>query len=113
MNIQFEDFQKLGKENFDVALKTLDTHSKGLQAIATESADFAKKSFEHSSATVEKLFGVKTFDKAIEIQQTYVKEAYEGYVAYATKVGELVTGLAKDAAKPYEAIIAKVAPVAK
>ena len=110
---QFEDIQKLGKENFEIALKTLDTQSKGLQAIATEAADYAKKSFEHSSATVEKLFGVKTLDKAIEIQQAYVKESYEGFVAYSTKVGELVSSLAKDAAKPYEAIIAKVAPVAK
>lgn len=113
MNAQFEDFQKLGKENFEIALKTLDTQSKGLQAIATEVADFTKKSFEHQSATVEKLFGVKTFDKAIEIQQAYVKEAYEGYVAYTTKLGEMVTSLAKDVAKPYEGIIAKVAPVAK
>lgn len=113
MNAQFEDFQKLGKENFEVALKTIDTQSKGLQAIATEVADFTKKSFEHNSATVEKLLGVKTFDKAIEIQQAYVKEAYEGYVAYATKLGEMVSSLAKDAAKPYEAIIAKVAPLAK
>ena len=113
MTAQFEDFQKLGKENFEIALKTLDTHSKGMQAIATEVADYTKKSFEHSSATAEKLFGVKTFDKAIEIQQAYVKEAYEGYVAYATKLGELVSSLAKDSAKPYEAIVAKVATVAK
>ncbi|MBS7803602.1 phasin family protein [Rhizobiales bacterium TNE-4] len=113
MNAQFEDFQKLGKENFELALKSIDTQSKGLQAIATEVADYTKKSFEHSSAAAEKLFGVKTFDKAIEIQQTYVKEAYEGYVAYATKLGELVSSLAKDAAKPYEAIVAKVATVAK
>ena len=113
MNAQFEDFQKLGKENFEIALKTLDTQSKGLQAIATEVADFTKKSFEHNSATVEKLLGVKTFDKAVEIQQAYVKEAYEGYVAYATKLGEMVSSLAKDAVKPYEGIIAKVAPAAK
>ena len=44
MNAQFEDFQKLGKENFELALKTLDTHSKGMQAIATEVADYTKKS---------------------------------------------------------------------
>ena len=113
MNAQFEDFQKLGKENFEIALKTLDTQSKGLQAIATEVADFTKKSFEHNSAPVEKLLGVKTFDKAVEIQQAYVKEAYEGYVAYATKLGEMVSSLAKDAVKPYEGIIAKVAPAAK
>ena len=110
---QFEDFQKLGKENFEIALKTLATQSKGLQAIATEVADYTKKSFEHSSAAAEKLMGVKTFDKAIEIQQAYVKEAYEGYVAYATKLGEMMSSLAKDVTKPYEGMIAKVVPVAK
>jgi len=34
-------------------------------------------------------------------------------VAYASKVGELYTDLAKDTVKPYEAVIAKVQASAK
>ena len=56
---------------------------------------------------------MKTLDKALEIQSDYAKSAYEGYVAFASKVGELVTDLARESAKPYEAIFAKVQSSAK
>ena len=105
----FEDIQKLGKENMDTVVKAFGVQQKGVQAIATEVADFSKKAIETGTATFEKLLGVKTLDKAIEIQTDYAKTAYEGYVAHATKVGELVTELAKEAAKPFEGALAKVA----
>ena len=106
----FEDFQKLGKDNVDVAMKQFGTVSKGWQAIATEYADYSKKSFEDGSAALEKLFGAKSLEKAIEVQSDYVKTAYEGFVAEATKLGELYTDLAKETYKPFEGFLAKVAP---
>ena len=36
-----------------------------------------------------------------------MKSAYESFVAYASKVGELYTNLAKETVKPYETIVAK------
>jgi hypothetical protein len=110
---QFEDFQKLGKENVDVAVKSFGATTKSVQALATETADYSKKAFEHSSAVFEKLAGAKTVDKALEIQTAYVKEAYEGFVAYSSKVGELVTTIAKDSVKPYETMVAKATAAAK
>lgn len=106
----FEDIQKLGKDNVDVAMKQFGTVSKGWQAIATEFADYSKKSFEDGSAALEKLFGAKTLEKAIEVQSDYVKTAYEGFVAQTTKFGELYTDLAKESYKPLEGILAKVTP---
>lgn len=103
----FEDIQKFGKENLDNAVKAFGVQQKGVQAIATEVADYSKKAIEAGSATFEKLAGVKTLDKAIEIQSDFAKTAYEGYVAHATKVGELVTELAKETFKPLEGVIAK------
>ena len=106
----FEDFQKLGKENVDTCMKQFGTVSKGWQAIATEVADYSKKSFEHGSATLESLLGAKSLEKAIEIQGDFVKTAYEGFVAQSSKLGELYTDLAKETYKPLEGMIAKVAP---
>ena len=106
----FEDFQKLGKDNIDTCVKQFGTVSKGWQAIATEFADYSKKSFEHGSAALESLLGAKSLEKAIEIQSDYVKTAYEGFVAQSSKMGELYTDLAKETYKPLEGMIAKVAP---
>ena len=110
---QFEDLQKMSKDNIDLAVKSLGSTSKSVQAIATETADYSKKAFESSSSVMEKLVGVKTLDKAFEIQSDFAKSAYEGFIAYASKVGELYTDLAKDTVKPYEAVIAKVQASAK
>ena len=103
---QIDQIQKLGKDNVDAALKSFGVVSKGAQAIAVETADYAKKSFEQSTAVVEKLVGAKTLDKAIEIHTDFLKTAYEGFVAQSTKVGELYASLAKDAFKPYEGLVA-------
>jgi len=106
----FEDIQKLGKDNVDVAMQQFGTVSKGWQAIAAEFADYSKKSFEDGSAALEKLLGAKSLEKAIEVQSEYVKGAYEGFVAQSTKLGELYTDLAKETYKPLEGFIAKVTP---
>jgi hypothetical protein len=103
----FEDFQQVGKENMDSAMKCWGAVSKSTQAIAVEMADYSKKAFEEGTAALEKMFGVKSFDKAIEVQTEYAKTAYEGFVAEATKLGELYSDLAKETYKPFESIMAK------
>jgi len=109
----FENLQKLGKDNMDVTVKSLGAVTKSVQAIAAETAEYSKKSFEEGSAVLEKLLGVKTLDKAIEIQTDYAKVAYEGFVAQATKLGEMYTGLAKEIYKPLESAFAKAQAAAK
>lgn len=104
----FEDIQKLGKDNMDVMMQSFGTMTKGFQAIASEVADYQKKSFEEGSAAVEKLVGAKSLDKAFEAQSDYVKTAYEGFVGEVTKIGEMYSEIAKDAYKPYEDVLAKV-----
>jgi len=108
----FDDIQKYGKDHMDTTMKAWGQVSKGVQAIATETADYSKKSFEEGSAALEKLFGAKSLEKAIEIQTAYAKTAYEGFVAQATKMGELYADLAKETYKPFETFVPK-APVAK
>jgi phasin family protein len=103
----FEDLQQVSKENVEVAMKSAETMSKGAQAIATEIADYSKKTFEDGTAMLEKLFGVKSLEKAIELQTEYAKSSYEGFVAKATKISEMYAGLAKEGYKPFESMMAK------
>ena len=106
----FEEFQKVGKDGFDAAVRSFGEFNKGFQAIAAEVTDYSKKAFEDGSQALEKMLGVKSVDKAVELQQAYLKDAYEGFVAKATKIGELYTDLAKEAYKPFEGFVAKVTP---
>ena len=113
MTQQFETIQKAGKEQVDAAVKSFGVVSKGIQAVATESTDYAKKSFEQGTAAFEKLSAAKTVEKAIEIQTDFAKSYFEAAVAQASKFGELYTSMFKEAAKPYEGIVAKAVPAAK
>jgi hypothetical protein len=111
--IKLDDVQKLGKDNMDATLKSFGAVSKSVQAIAVEMADYSKKSFEQSSAAMEKLFSAKTIEKAIEVQSDFVKSSYEGFVAEATKLGELYADLAKESYKPFESYLTKASSPGK
>ena len=102
----FEDMQVFGKEGFEVAVASSTALTKGLQAIAQEASDYAKKSAEAGQGAFEKLTAARSFERVLEVQQGYAKEAYEGFVAQATKVGEMYAAAAKEAYKPYEATFA-------
>jgi hypothetical protein len=104
MNQPFETVQKLGKDSFTATVKALEVATTGTQTIVVETADYAKKSFEQTASTFEKLVGVKSLDKAIEIQTDYVKSAYEGFVAHSTKTRELYAKLAQDSFAPFHAV---------
>jgi len=106
----FDEVQKMSKDSVDATMKSFGSLSKATQTIATEVADYSKKSFEDGTKVLEKLFGAKSLEKAIEIQTDYAKTAYEGFVAQATKMSEMYADLAKEAYKPYEGFVAKVTP---
>ena len=103
----FEEFQKVGKDGFDAAVKSFGEMNKGFQAIAAEVTDYSKKAFEDGTRAFEQLIGAKSVEQAVEIQSTYAKKAYDTYIAEMSKLGEMYVGLAKDAYKPVEAAIAK------
>ena len=104
MNQQFDTVQKLGKDSFDATVKAFGVASTGTQAIVVETADYAKKSFEQGAATFEKLVGVKSLDKAIEIQSAYVQDAYKDFVAQASKTRDLYAKLAQDSFAPFSTL---------
>ena len=103
----FEELQSYSKDNLEATLKSFDAFGKNMQTIAQECADYSKKSLDEGSKTVEKLFGAKTLDNAVEIQSAYVKGAYESFVSQATKLGSLYADLARESYKPFEGQIAK------
>ncbi len=102
-----DEMNKLGKDSMDVAMNSFGAWSKSGQAIVAEDVDYSKKSVEGSAAAWEKLLGVKSLEKAMEVQSEYLKSSYEEFVAQSTKLGELYAGLAKEAYKPFEGVMAK------
>jgi hypothetical protein len=103
-----EDFQKFSKDQLEAFTTASATLSKGLQDIAAESTDYSKKAFAAGTAMYEKLLGARSVESAIQIQTEFAKQAYEGFIAQATKVSELYTRVASDALKPVSTAYASV-----
>jgi hypothetical protein len=99
-----------GNAQLDAADATTNGFPSGFQAIATAYGDYTKKSFEDTKLFVEKLSGVKSFDKAIEIQTEFAKSAFESFVAESQKIGALYSDLAKQSYKPFGGLVAKMTP---
>jgi phasin family protein len=102
-----EEFQKLGKNAFDAAVRSYGEVNKGFQAFATRATENVKKAFEDTTRTVEQLIGAKSFEQAIEIQSQYAKRTYDNYVAEASKLSELCVAVVRDASKPFEQAFTK------
>jgi hypothetical protein len=110
--VKVQEIQNYGKEQFEQAVASATTFQSGVQAIATAYGDYAKKSFEDTKSFAEKLSGVKSLDKVLEVQSDYAKTAYETFVAESQKIAGLYTDLAKQTFKPIEGLVAKFAPAA-
>jgi hypothetical protein len=81
-----------------------------VQTIASAYGDYTKKSFEDTRSFVDKLSGVKSIDKALEVQTEYAKSAYETFVTESQKIAGLYTDLAKQTFRPLENIATKFTP---
>jgi hypothetical protein len=111
--LKIEEVQQHGKEQFDAAVAAAGSFQKGVQAIAVAFGDYTRKSFEDGNAFTENLVGVKSLDKAIEVQTEYAKRTYETFVAESQKISELYADLAKQTYKPFEDFAAKFVPAAR
>jgi hypothetical protein len=97
-----------GKEQIDTQTASANSFPGGFQAIATAYGDYTKKQFEDTKSFVEKLSGVKSFEKAIEIQTEFAKSAYETFVTESQKIGAMYGDLAKQSCKPFGGFVAKM-----
>ena len=97
-------------EQMDAAAPWANSFADGFHAIATAYSDYIKKSFEDTRSFVEKLSGVKSVNKAIELQTEFAKSAFGSFVAESQKIGALYRDLAAQSYKPFGGFPAKVPP---
>jgi hypothetical protein len=80
-----------------------------VQTIANAYVDYTRKSLQESRSHVEKLMGVRSFDKAIEVQTEFARQAVANFVAESQKICELYGKLATQIFRPWEGLAARVA----
>ncbi len=113
MFTNFDEIQKVSKDNVERGLASFGAISKNTQTIAVETADYVKKSVENASAVFEDMLAAKTLDKAVALQNDYARSAYEDCVAQFARFNELALRASRDAYKPYEAVVNSATKAAK
>jgi phasin family protein len=78
-----------------------------IQTIANAYGDYTRKSLEETTSFIDKLTGVRSLDKAIEIQAEFAKQAYETFIAESQRICELYSELARQIFKPFAGLLAK------
>jgi hypothetical protein len=78
-----------------------------LQTIANAYRDYTRKSFAEFGSFFEQLSGVRSLDKAVEVQTEFVKRAYESSVTESQKIRELHRKLARQTLEPFEVLAGK------
>ncbi|MGO8912930.1 MAG: phasin family protein [Bradyrhizobium sp.] len=79
-----------------------------LQTIANAYAGYTMKSIEESRFFVEKLIGVRSFDKAIEVQSEFARQVCANFVMESQRMCELYGALARQIFWPWERFAAKL-----
>ena len=77
------------------------------QTIANAYGDYTRKSLEETRCFVEKLSGVRSLDKVMEVQTDFAMRAYDTFVAESQRIRGLHRALARQTFKPLEELVAK------
>jgi phasin family protein len=75
------------------------------QTLANAYGDYTRKSLEETQCFVEKLRGVRSLDKVMEVQTDFAKQAYETFVAQSQRIRTLHRKLARQTFKPLEGLL--------
>jgi hypothetical protein len=85
-----------------------ETSPVNFQTVANAYGDFSRKSLEQTRSFFERLAGVRSFDKALELQTEFAREAYETFVTESRRIGELHGQLAVQRLKRLEGLMARM-----
>lgn len=103
MNKAAEDVSVLAQGNMEAVVKASETAAKAAEALNAEVVAYAKKSVEEGVAAAKELSTIKTIPEFVERQTALMKGAFEGYVAQATKLGEMSNAAIQDVFAPLSA----------
>lgn len=96
----YDSLASFNKETVEALILSASTASKGFEAINAETLAFSKQAIEDSVAAAKAAMTSKSIQELMEIQSDFAKSSFESFVGQATKLGEMMTALAKESVEP-------------
>ena len=99
----FETAGEFNKDNLEAYITSATVVGSGLQSLAQDSSDYAKKAIEDAVAVSKAIAGTKSIQEALELQTSYAKTAFAGYVSQLTQINQAFATTAKEGFAPLQA----------
>ncbi|MBN9525568.1 MAG: phasin family protein [Alphaproteobacteria bacterium] len=99
----YDELTGFNKQTVEAVVSAGNVTVKGIESLNAEVMAFAKHQIEDSIAATKAVFGAKTLQEVLEVQQDFAKAAFDAYMAETTKLGELTAKFAQDAFAPINA----------
>lgn len=91
------DFQKDSVEAF---MASAGIYAKGIEKAASTQASFVKEQYENGVATAKAAASSKSVQEAIELQNEFIRTAFDKNLGHVTKLADHWTSVAKEASDP-------------
>jgi phasin family protein len=92
---------------------SVDSLLTGFQSIANAYRDYTRRSLEETMCFVEKLAGVRSLDKAVEVQSEFAKQACETFLVDSQRIWRLYSEIARQVFRPFERLVTRVTQAAR
>jgi len=97
-----DDFEKLGKNNYDVIVRS---YGETFQAIAERWTDLSKQSFEDAIRAWQQMISGKSPHQLLRIQSDYAKKAYDDWLVEMSKLKDMYSSVTQDGYEPAQRLL--------
>ena len=102
MTQDYGDLAAIGKENVEAAISSGSLIVKGFEVLGKEWASFARQSVEGNVAATTAIFGAKTLNEVVDLQNDYARKSFDQFVEESAKLTELSVKVANEALAPIQ-----------
>lgn len=108
-----DDMTNLAKGNVEAMLASSKAATTGFETIAQQVADYARKSFEETTAAARALTTVKTPNELMQLQNDFAKTQFDRAVAEMSKLSEAMVKMMGEVMEPVQNRAATTAETVK
>jgi len=103
-----EELGDLTKGNLEAIVESSKIAAKGVETLSQDAAEFGRKSFEKTSATLKSFAAVKTPAEFFQLQSELLSSTFDAFAAEASKTSEAMLKLAGDVSQPISSRVSVV-----
>ncbi len=108
----FDELAEVQKDNAEAFFAAQTAATKGAETIGEQIYAFNRKAVDAGLETMKAMFGVKSFQDALELQTGFARERFEDLVAESAKLSELTIQTSKETVEPITARLSQTVETA-